>query len=211
MSRAEAWLRVPLAEYEAHMEEIGQAAALRKTFRRAYSELHPRRLLILGCTTGRDFELVDPGITTICVGVDLNREYLDAARERLHVLRGTLQLVQGDVLEVELPSSAFDLIYAALVFEYVDPALLLPRIARWLAPGGVCVAVTQNPADGVPSVTKTSHGSLEVLSGCMSLRRAEEMRRCAIRSGLAVVEQRDVALPHGKSFSAARFENAPEA
>jgi len=149
MSRAEAWLRVPLAEYEAHMEEIGQAAALRKTFRRAYSELHPRRLLILGCTTGRDFELVDPGITTICVGVDLNREYLDAARERLHVLRGTLQLVQGDVLEV--------------------------------------------------------------LSGCMSLRRAEEMRRCAIRSGLAVVEQRDVALPHGKSFSAARFENAPEA
>jgi SAM-dependent methyltransferase len=206
MSGPAPWLHIPLAEYEAHMEEIGQASALRETFRRVYSDLRPRRLLILGCTTGRDFEVVDPSVTTVAVGVDLNAEYLDAARGRLDALRGTLQLVHGDVLEVDLPSSGFDLIYAALLFEYVDPALLFARIARWLAPGGVCIAVTQNPADGVPSVTRTSHGSMDLLSGCMSLHRPEEIGRSAVRAGLTVTEQTDISLPHGKSFSTSRCE-----
>src|SRR5262245_14603422 len=70
------WAHIPAQDYESHMAEIGQSAALRDIFFRAYSESKPRRLLILGCATERDFEIVDPDLTEKSVGVDVNREYL---------------------------------------------------------------------------------------------------------------------------------------
>jgi SAM-dependent methyltransferase len=151
---ASPWLGIPARDYEAHMDEVGQSAALRDIFARAWADVRPRRLLVLGCTTGRDFDAVDRAVTETSVGVDLNREYLDAARRRLERLGGTA--VHGDVLQAALPCSAFDLVHAALIFEYVDAAVLFRRIAEWLAPDGVCCAVTQNRAAGVASVSTTA-------------------------------------------------------
>ena len=77
MTGGNPWLRIPAPDYEAHMAEIGQSAALRDIFLQAYADVRPRRLLVLGCTTGRDFEVVDPAVTEKSVGADVNREYLD--------------------------------------------------------------------------------------------------------------------------------------
>src|SRR5262245_65468057 len=137
------WLRIPAQEYEAHMAEIGQSAVLRHIFLRVYTDTSPRRLLVLGCTTGQDLELVDPDVTEKSVGVDVNREYLEIACKKFD-RSGTVEFVPGDVLDVELPSSEFDLIHAPLLFEYVDPASLFHRVGERDATDGVWSIATQN-------------------------------------------------------------------
>src|SRR4051794_31835401 len=96
------WLHIPAVDYEAHMAEIGQSAALRSIFQRVYAESRPARVLILGCTTGKDFALLDPEVTTSAIGVDVNAAYLATARSALGHLGAAVTLIEGDVLTVEL-------------------------------------------------------------------------------------------------------------
>lgn len=70
------------------------------------------------------------------VGVDINPAYTEIARARFMTLGSRLHLVNGDVMEVELPAVQFDLVHVALLLEYVDPLSLLRRIHRWLSPEG---------------------------------------------------------------------------
>jgi SAM-dependent methyltransferase len=205
------WLGIPAREYEGHMAEIGQSAALRDIFLGVYTDTNPRRLLMLGCTTGKDLELVDPNVTEKSVGVDVNREYLEIARKELDRLGRTVDLVHGDVLDAQLPSSEFDLIHAALLVEYVDPSSLFRRIAEWLAMDGVCSTVTQNPAEGVASVSKTAYDSLLVLDGRMCLCSPDQLNSFAVQAGLLRMSNCDVQLPLGKSFSVSTFRKATSA
>ena len=202
------WMHVSARDYEAHMAEIGQSHALRDIFARVYANTRPRRLLVLGCTTGNDFELVDPDVTENTVGVDLNPRYIEIARTKVDQVRAAVELVHGDVLRATLPCPEFDLVHAALLFEYVDPLAMFRRIAAWLAPDGVCSTVTQNPAHGVAPVSKTSYASLRALDGRMSLHRADDLHAFAERAGLERVSSRDVPLPLGKSFSVSTFRKA---
>jgi len=207
-SKENPWLRIPAQEYEGHMAEIGQSAALRDIFLGVYTDTNPRRLLVLGCTTGKDLELVDPNVTEKSVGVDVNREYLEIACKKLDRLGRTVELVHSDVLDAQLPASEFDLIHAALLVEYVDPFSLFRRIAEWLAMDGVCSTVTQNPAEGVASVSKTAYDSLLVLDGRISLCSPNQVNSFAVQAGLQRMSNRDVQLPLGKSFSVSTFRKA---
>lgn len=199
------WLHIPAPDYEAHMAQIGQSAALRTIFRRVYAQLRPRRVLILGCTTGQDFALLDPDVTTSAVGVDVNATYLATARSELGPLGAAVTLIEGDVLTVELPAAGFDLIHAALLVEYVDPEALFRRMSGWLAPTGVCSLVSQNAAEGVASVTRTARASLQTLDGHMCLRDPERLNSAAVQAGLVRGSVVAVGLPGGKSFSTATF------
>jgi SAM-dependent methyltransferase len=203
------WLQIPALDYDAHMAANGQSAALREIFVRAYTAASPRRLLVLGCATGHDFELVDPRVTETAVGLDVNPEYIEIARRKLRGLDGSLELVTGDVLDAQLSSPTFDLVHAALLFEYVDPAALFARIAGWMAADGLCCVVTQNRAAGGASVSRTGCDSLLVLEGRMWLRSSDEMNGFATRAGFHRISNRDVPLPHGKSFSVSMFRRLP--
>src|SRR5450432_1441858 len=169
------WLQIPADDYEAHMDAVGQSAVLRVLFADAYAERRPRRVAVLGCTTGGDLEQVDPGVTEVVVGIDLNPDYLEIARRRSGALGSGLHLVRGDVLEAELSGGPFDLVHAALLLEYVEPAALFRRIHRWLTPDGICSVVTQEPTAGLPSVSPTEYESLQRLATCMTLRDADEI------------------------------------
>ena len=59
------WLSIPLADYEGHMESVGQTGALRRVFSDLYAAVRPGRLAVLGCTTGADFDEVDPAVTQL--------------------------------------------------------------------------------------------------------------------------------------------------
>ena len=64
------------------VEAVGQTAVLRRSFSQAYALVRPRRLAVLGCTTGADFDVVDPAVTEVALGVDINAQYLAAAERR---------------------------------------------------------------------------------------------------------------------------------
>jgi ubiquinone/menaquinone biosynthesis C-methylase UbiE len=207
---ANPWLQIPIEDYERHMSAVGQSALLRKTFARVYAERRPRRLAVLGCTSGIDLQNVDVRLTETVVGVDINPRYLEAARLRLGALGQRLHLVQGDVLEVELPPVEFDLVHVALLLEYVDPRRLFARVRRWLAPDGVCSVVTQEPNPSISPVSKTAYASLELLADRMVLRTASEVAKIAETAGLHLLDQRPFRLPTGKAFAHSTFASTDE-
>jgi SAM-dependent methyltransferase len=203
------WQRIPADDYEAHMRAAGQTAVLRECFSDVYAELSPARVAVLGCTTGSDLELIDPAVTETAVGVDINPAYLAVARARLDGRLGArLRLVEGDVLQVELLPTRFDLIHAALLLEYVEPAPLFARLVRWLADDGTCSVVTQEPSASAPAVSETGYRSLQTLSGHMTLRDAPAVAAAARESGLRLVSTGTRELPGGKRLVHSLFRTS---
>jgi SAM-dependent methyltransferase len=200
------WLAIPADDYEAHMRAVGQSALLRAMFLRVYSEHRPKRVAILGCTTGSDLLLLDPDTTEQAIGVDLNPAYLAVARERTAALGSKLQLVEGDVLRVELPHGGLDLVHAALLLEYVDPLSLFGRIRAWLAPGGICSVVTQEPATEQPAVSETAYPSLRALAPRMRVRDARQVVTLARHCGFILVGQHAATASGGKSLVSSTFQ-----
>jgi ubiquinone/menaquinone biosynthesis C-methylase UbiE len=92
-----------------------------------------------GCGTG----LLLREVATVArraVGLDLSRGMLASARER------GLEVVQGSVTHVPLPSASFDLVYSMKVLAHVPPireALL--ELTRLVRPGGHLLLEFYNP------------------------------------------------------------------
>ncbi|HET6279803.1 MAG TPA: class I SAM-dependent methyltransferase [Polyangia bacterium] len=200
------WLQIPAEDYEAHMDAAGQAEALRNIFSRVYARVRPINVAVLGCTTGSDLGQIDPVITDLVVGVDINPDYLEIARRRLNALGPRLHLIPGDVLEVELPSVRYDLIHAALLLEYVEPRSLLRRVLQWLSAEGTCSLITQEPMPGVAAVSSTGYESLRGLSSRIVLRNGEEVAALAVDAGFRLASRQTVRVPSGKILLSSTFE-----
>jgi SAM-dependent methyltransferase len=200
------WLAIPAADYEGHMGAGGvdQLAPLRAIFGDVYARLRPARLAVLGCGPGNGLDVVDPAVTVRFAGVDLNADYLALARQRHPRLAHAVDWIHASVDRCDLEASGFDLIHAALLFEYVDVAAVLPRIAGWLAPGGVFSIVLQRPG-GDAAISDTGFASLHTLAGLMRLVEPDDLRRLATRTGLVEHSAATIPLARGKSFWAATF------
>ena len=77
-----AWLNLPLADYEAHMAlpEVGQAKMLADLFEYELRSHRSESVALLGCSGGNGFDRIDPACTRRVVGVDLNPDYIAATR-----------------------------------------------------------------------------------------------------------------------------------
>ncbi|MDH6580590.1 class I SAM-dependent methyltransferase [Kitasatospora sp. MAP5-34] len=65
------------------------------------------------------------------VALDIDVRFLDAGWAQ------NLDVVQGDLRDVEFPPASFDLIHArALMMHLSNPEAVIAKAARWLAPGG---------------------------------------------------------------------------
>ncbi len=200
------WLTIPATDYEGHMGTAGvdQLGPLRTILADVYAQVRPARLAVLGCGPGNGLDVIDPARTRRFVGVDLNPDYLALAERRHPRLAGVAAWTCADIGQSDLEAAGFDLIHAALLFEYVDPAPLLPRIAGWLAPGGVLSVVSQLPG-GDAKISETGFSSLGKLAGLMQLVPPDRLRALAASAGLTEVSSKQVPLAREKFFSAATF------
>ncbi len=98
-----------------------------------------------------------------------------------------------------------DLVFAALLFEYVDTSAVLKAIRRLLKPDGHLVTVAQLPHAGGPTVTPSPFTSLHSLSPCMKLVSPESIREWAAAHGLSEVGSERVTARGGKSFQVRTF------
>lgn len=130
------WLDLPLADYEGHMAHPGVARSplLADVFAQHLNFFRPQSAAVIGCAGGNGFERIDWTTTRRVVGVDLNGRYLEQVRrrfqtdvERLDLVFERrepafehLELIEGDILTNAVEFDPVDLVYAALVFEYVD-------------------------------------------------------------------------------------------
>ncbi len=204
MSTPNPWTVVPSSDYERHMgpDGVDQLATLSALFQEVYLAAQPDRLLLLGCATGNGLEHVDPTVTKRIVAVDVNLQYLGVARQRYFHLGPKLELYCGEAEKFRVAPGSFDLVHAALLFEYLHPEVLVRKIAEWIADSGTCSVVLQLPGgEGPPAPTKT----MQIIQKAMKLVEPDELTRLFEHYGLPRKRARVVPLEFGKRFWAGTF------
>jgi SAM-dependent methyltransferase len=97
----------------------------------------PVKIVEAGC--GRDWVLGDLGRASEITGVDLDEE---ALRIRIEDKGDLDQVIQGDLMEVELPSDSYDMVFSSYVLEHLaEPDVALDRFFDWLREGGLCAVI----------------------------------------------------------------------
>ena len=202
------WLQIQAEDYEGHMStpNVAQLQMLNKIFADVLEEFNPKSIAILGCTTGNGFEhLTDKNIERI-VGVDINPKYISICKKRFGKNLSQLKLVCADLNEINFPDSSFDLIHAALVFEYVEVEPLLSKISHWIKRDGILSVVLQLPGKAASPVSETPYQSMKLLNPYMKLVKLKEFRDNAQKYGLEEIKNFKVEMNSGKSFSEIIFK-----
>ena len=196
------WLGIPAEDYVGHMSHpaVNQRPVLSRLMRQALEEARPRHFLVLGCSTGNGLEYVDPAVTRRVTVVDINAVYLQQLADRFPNPDFDLQIHCSDLNETVLETNAFDLIHAALVFEYVEWRQLVPRLAAALTKRGVLSVVAQRPSATKPAVTATEFTSLLSLEPLFRFVNPGDLISTARAARLTLDLRRTVPLPGGKSF-----------
>jgi SAM-dependent methyltransferase len=201
------WVDIPEADYVGHMSspEVGQHEVLNRMLGDALRSVRARCVLVLGCSSGNGVEHVDPAVTSRVVGVDVNAAYLQQFAARYQNPAFTLDLRCADLDACRFDAGTFDLVHAALVFEYVAWRELLPRIVEALCPQGVVNIVLQLPSSMSPAVTPTTFSILRSLETIFRFVDPALLVADATKLGLRLDLRRTVQLESGKAFEVLRF------
>jgi SAM-dependent methyltransferase len=196
------WLHIPAADYEGHMSSphIAQQQFLAQTFKESIEKYDATSIALLGCATGNGLEYINQAVTRQVTVVDINPDYLEILRQRYGGRVKGLEVVETDLETCCLESSAYSLIFAGLIFEYVEARILLSKIANWLHSDGTMVVVLQLPAEGLPQVSESGYDSLKALAEVMHLVTPQVFRSEAQKARLQEVDSRIVTLESGKPF-----------
>ena len=200
------WLEIPLADYEGHMAspEVDQARMLSDALAALLQAHRPRALAVIGCAGGNGFERIDnrprrraprasrrSTLDQRASGVDINPAYLAETRRRFGAAFDQLELICADVACDELAFAPVDLMFAALVFEYVardDLGRALRSLVARLNRGGVLAVLLQLPAPETTAVTATPFTRVAALSSALRLVPPDELIRAAREVGLALTD-----------------------
>ena len=195
------WLDIPLSDYESHMSlpTVAQSDMLAAQLSDALHRFTPQSVAVIGCAGGNGFDRI-PSSTTRVVGVDINPRYIAAAAARYLGRVPGLELHVADIQSGSLPFAPVDLIYAALVFEYVQLPAAFRALSSACRPGGHLIAVLQQPSSQAQAVTPSPHRSLQALAPLMRLISATELAECAAAFGFVRQSERTVQLETGKAF-----------
>jgi hypothetical protein len=202
VSMTNPWLRIPAADYEGHMSSpnVAQQSFLAQTFKESLDKYNCSTIALLGCATGNGLEYVKTGATQRVTAIDIHPGYLKVLRERYEGCVPGLEIVEADLEMCTLENQAYSLIYAGLVFEYIEPRILLPKIATWLCVGGIMISILQLPSKHLTRVSETPYTSLKTLESIMKLVSPKQFKSLANDAGLQEMEARTVTLESGKPF-----------
>lgn len=201
------WLTIPLEDYEGHMAlpEIGQAKMLASELEELLRTYAPGSVALIGCAGGNGFDEVAKAGAQRLVGLDINPNYLADAKTRFGQHIAGLELYCADI-EGELPElQPVGLVYAALVFEYVDIGKALRNLRGICLPGGVLAALLQLPKKGAANVSPSPFATLKELGSIMRLVPPDDFREVAEGLGFAFVSRKLITLEFRKQFSLQLF------
>lgn len=202
------WRDIPESDYVGHMSSpaVGQRAVLGHLLGEIVRKTSPEAILIIGASTGNGLEHVDPARTRRVTCVDINANYLATLAQRLEGAAFEIDTRPADIADCHFGRESFDLIHAALVFEYIAWPLLMPRVASWLKPGGALNIVLQRPSALTPAVTPTPFKSLLGLEAIFRFVEPQAVVAEAQRADLCLAHRRDVPLPGDKMFTVLQLE-----
>jgi ubiquinone/menaquinone biosynthesis C-methylase UbiE len=202
------WLQIPPTDYEKHMSspQVAQTEMLSELFGKALQNYHPEKIAYLGCTTGNGFEKIDWSKTQMLVGYDINPDFLLLAEENFKQHKNKFKLICSDLDQDSLENHQFDLVFAALLFEYLRPSILIKKISAILKPGAVLSVVLQLANPSKPAISKTQYKSLEKLSPLLKLVDPKQFKKWATEEGLLLISEEEITSASGKKFLFADFK-----
>ena len=201
------WLDIPLGDYEAHMAlpTVGQAQLIADELDALVRTHSPRSLAILGCAGGNGFERLVGSSVTRVVGVDINPEYIEQARRRFEARIPGLELLTADIQTSTSLFDPVDLLYVALVLEYVDLDQAMGSLRRHCKPNGVLAVLSQLPHGTLAPVSPSPYTSLQLLAPGMKLVAQEELKGRARQAGFVAVHSKTLVSNGGKQFAVDQF------
>ena len=203
------WLTVPLGDYETHMNSphVAQLEPLAELFADALDAFQPGSVAILGVAGGNGLDRIDPTVTQRICGIDVNPEYLSAARRRHSTLSG-LELHCMDLAEQELALAPVDLVHAALIFEHAGIDRCLVNAVELVAPGGTLSVVLQLPSATEPAVGNSTVASLQAHRNTFRFIDVDALTAELQRCGFTPLRAQTRPLPSGKAFWMGFFQRA---
>jgi len=205
------WLTIPLEDYEGHMAlpslpYVGQAKMLVNEFEELLKTYAPTSAAVIGCAGGNGFEEAAKAGVARLVGLDINPSYIADAKARYAGRMTGLELYCADIAGDAPELRPVDLIYGALVFEYVDIAKALKNLRGICLPGGILAALLQLPKEGVANVSPSPFVTLKDLGSIMRLVPPNDFRKIAEGLGFGFLSQKLITLESGKQFSLQIFK-----
>jgi SAM-dependent methyltransferase len=187
------------------LPSIDQADMLARQFELLVERVAPSSVAIIGCAGGNGLERIESERLQHIIGVDINPDYIEQARAR-HATRLTqLELYCADIQSDSLRFGPVGLIYAALLFEYVETPATLATLRRNCLPGGTLATLVQLPHSTRAAITPSPYGSLGALAPVMKLIAPDDLRRRAAASGFAEETSESIELHSGKQFCMQTF------
>ncbi len=207
MTSRNPWLDVKASEYEGHMghPKVAQLEFLARILAQALGDIKPAALAVPGSAMGTGFEHIDGAVTDRVLAVDINSEYLDILKTRYGEGLPGLEIACADLAQFTNDGESFDLVFAALVFEYLPPGPLLKKFASWLRVGGSLCSVLQLPGEGQHRVSDTPFSGVKVLEPVLKLVEPAAFKSQAAGVGLKLVDEHVHRLASGKEFHVGRF------
>ncbi|HQO30166.1 MAG TPA: class I SAM-dependent methyltransferase [Accumulibacter sp.] len=206
------WLEIPLSDYESHISlpAVAQGEMFASQLAATVQQFSPESVAIIGCAGGNGLDRLPVTVRRV-VGVDINPDYIAATSSRYRRQRPGLELHVADIQLGPLPFAPVDLIYAALVFEYVSLPATLDNLARVCSPGGRLIVVLQQPSVHVHAVTPSPYASIRKLVPVMNLVSPAEMCRNAATVGFALETENRLTLASGKEFAVQTYRHSSSA
>ncbi len=194
------WLEISASDYVNHMSspEVCQYQMINEYFRTVLNRYNPKKIFVPGCTIGNGFEHINWNQIEVVAALDINSEYLCILRNSFAEKK--LQIINEDLLKYDPEGKRFDLIFAALIFEYIDLSKSLTVLKNMMYESSVLVSLIQLPCIEQKKVTLTKYKSLEKLNPIMNLLTAEKFKSALKQAGLYLISEIEKKLETGKSF-----------
>jgi len=200
------WLDVPLDDYESHMAlpHVGQSQLLSRLLGEAIENHRPSSIALLGCAGGNGLERIPSTSVERVVGIDINQQYLEHAAARYKDQIPHLELLAGDLAVDRFSFDPVELVFAGLIFEYVEARTLLKQALSMLVEGGRLVSVIQLPS-AIEDVTPSPYTTLKSVSSVLRVVPHNELAALARDAGFGNESERVVAATGGKTFQVNTF------
>jgi hypothetical protein len=200
------WNSIPLEDYEQHMlhETVGQLQLLNHLTKMYLEATRPNTVLILGVAGGNGLEHIDKTITREVIGIDTNEKYLEETRMRYKELLPELQLINVDLSDNEDEITKADLIWSALILEYINIEKCFQFISNNIKSNGHLVVTIQSN-NGAQSVGRSGIESVNSVEQLFRLVEPYDLLIVAEKFGFLKVFEEENFLPDKKSMKTYHF------
>ena len=200
------WCKIPLEDYELHMQHdiVGQAQLLNNLTRKYLVKHHPEHILFLGISGGNGLANINTDKVKSIVGIDINQAYIAETEKRFGNKLKQLRLLNLDINTAEESLTKANLVWGALIIEYVDIDRCFKFISNNTAADAKLIFTIQSN-NGIESISQTGIESLNAIEELFKVVEADDLISQAANNGFRLNDREENILPNGKSFITIEF------